>query len=198
MGEGRDLAEVAVTPEDRWGAPLPIGRLELFLGFFKIGALGFGGVAPGARRVIVEERRWLSDAEYASVLAVGQALPGANTVNAAVMIGDRAQGPLGSVIALCGLFLAPLALLLVAAVLYRRYGEVAQVRGALNAAGSAAAGLVAGTAIKMLMGLNLGRQALVFALVTFVAVGLFRMPLLAALFVLGGISVAAAWRRIKG
>lgn len=32
--------------EDRWGAPLAISARDLFLGFFKIGALGFGGVAP--------------------------------------------------------------------------------------------------------------------------------------------------------
>lgn len=187
----------AASTEDRWGAPLAISAKDLFLGFLKIGALGFGGVAPGARRVIVEERRWLSDAEYAQVLAIGQALPGANTVNAAIIIGDRARGPLGAATALLGLMGGPLALLIGAAMLYGRYGDLPMVRGALSAAGSAAAGLVAGTAIKMLTGLKLGRSALAFAFLTFIAVGLFRAPLLAALFVLGAISVAVVWRGMR-
>jgi hypothetical protein len=71
------------------------------------------------------------------------------------------------------------------------------VRGALSAAGSAAAGLVAGTAIKMLTGLKLGRAALAFALVTFIAVGVFRAPLLAALFALGAVSIAVVWRGMR-
>lgn len=187
------------TPRDAaWSAPLAISRLDLFLGFLKIGLLGFGGVAPGARRVIVEERKWLSDAEYASVLALGQALPGANTVNASVMIGDRAQGVAGAVIAPFSLFLAPLIMLIGVALLYGRYGDLVPVRGALGAAGCAAAGLVAGTAIKLLMGLKQGQVALAFSLLTFVAVGVFRLPLLAALFVIGPFSIYFAWRRLRG
>ena len=43
---------------DRGQAPLrPVGKTELFLGFLKIGLLGFGGVGPWSRHVIVEERR---------------------------------------------------------------------------------------------------------------------------------------------
>jgi len=33
---------------------------ELFAGFFAIGVQGFGGVLFWARRVLVEERRWLT------------------------------------------------------------------------------------------------------------------------------------------
>ncbi|MFI8065811.1 chromate transporter, partial [Acinetobacter baumannii] len=33
---------------------------ELFLGFLTLGLIGFGGVLPLARKVIVEQRHWLS------------------------------------------------------------------------------------------------------------------------------------------
>ncbi len=78
-----------------------ISKAELFLGFLTIGLLGFGGVAPWVRHVIVEERRWLSDKEFAEVLGVGQILPGPNTVNAAVIIGDHFQGPRSAYCSAC-------------------------------------------------------------------------------------------------
>jgi chromate transporter len=49
-----------------------ISKAELFFGFLKIGLLGFGGVAPWARHIIVEERRWLSDREFAEILCIFQ------------------------------------------------------------------------------------------------------------------------------
>ncbi len=62
--------------------------------------------------MIVEERRWLTDADYAAMLGMGQVLPGPNTVNAAVMIGDRFQGPVGACLGLLGMMAMPLAILI--------------------------------------------------------------------------------------
>ena len=78
-------------------------RIDLFLGFFKLGALAFGGTGPMMRSVIVEDRRWLDDAEFAALLGLCQALPGANTCNLAVMLGERHFGASGAFIALFGL-----------------------------------------------------------------------------------------------
>jgi chromate transporter len=57
----------------------PVTLKELFFGFLKIGLLGFGGVAPWARRIVVEKLGWLTEheQEYISILGVGQVLPGA-------------------------------------------------------------------------------------------------------------------------
>ncbi len=80
--------------------PTRIFRLDLFTGYLKIGLLGFGGVAPWSRNIIVEEQGWLPAEDYAAILGFGQRLPGANTVNAAVINGDRFQGVTGGLIAL--------------------------------------------------------------------------------------------------
>src|ERR1700742_1414752 len=79
-----------------------VSKQELFLGFLKIGLLGFGGIAPWARHVIVEEKRWVTDKEFAAILGIGQILPGPNTMNAAVMLGDRFQGIPGVLLCLAG------------------------------------------------------------------------------------------------
>ena len=55
--------------------PFPPGRNvptpgELFLGFAKIAVCGFGGVLAWSRRVIVQERGWMSPEEFNEQLAL--------------------------------------------------------------------------------------------------------------------------------
>ena len=70
----------------------PIARAMLFAAFLKIGLLGFGGVMPWARRVLVEERAWLSDREFAELIGMCQVLPGPNVVNLSVILGSLWTG----------------------------------------------------------------------------------------------------------
>lgn len=173
-----------------------VSRTQLFLGFLKIGMLGFGGVAPWARHVIVIERRWLTDKEYAALLGIGQVLPGPNTMNAAIMIGDRFRGAIGALVAVLGMMAMPLVILVTLASLYASFGQMPDVQAAIAAAASAAAGLVIGTAIKMAVKLKPTRLALLFGSVAFVAIGLLRLPLLPTVIVLMALSIlGAAWER---
>src|SRR3954454_22416398 len=59
-------------------------RLDLFLTFVRIGLCGFGGVGPWARRIIVEDKRWVDEREYAELLGLCQILPGPNVGNVSV------------------------------------------------------------------------------------------------------------------
>jgi len=152
-------------------------RLDLFLGFLKLGAIGFGGVGPLTRRIVVEERRWLDEAEFAALLGLCQALPGANTCNFALMLGDRFCGPSGGLIALAGLLAAPLALLLLIFGLFEAFARHADVRAALAGATAAAAGLALGAAIKMMRNLPRNRLLWGLAIAAFVSVALLRLPL---------------------
>jgi chromate transporter len=173
--------------------PHHISRLQLFLGFLKIGLLGFGGVAPVARHILVEDRKWLSEKEYASVLGLGQILPGANVVNASVMIGERFHGGVGSMIALAGLMAMPLVILIGLSTLYERFADMPSVQAAIAGTAAAAAGLVIGTAIKMARRLKPRPIALFIGLSAFLAVGLFRAPLIASVLILAPLSIAATY-----
>jgi len=152
-------------------------RFGLFLGFLKLGAIGFGGVGPLTRRIVVEERRWLDEAGFAALLGLCQALPGANTCNFAILLGDRFFGPSGAFAALAGLLVAPLAFLLVVASFFAAFAHNPDLRAALAGAAAAAAGLALGTALKMLK--NLPGAPLVWGLsaAVFAAVALARLPL---------------------
>lgn len=170
-------------------------RYALFLGFLKIGLLGFGGVAAWAYRVIVLERRWLSDAEYAALLGTSQVLPGANTLNAAVMIGDRFRGPSGAVVAVLGLMTMPLAIVVAIGTVFEQIRAVPDVRAAIDGVAMAAAGVVVGMALRMARRLRLDWAAVLFGGAIFVAVGIFQVSLVRAVLVLGSLSIAAAYFR---
>ncbi|MGH8852058.1 MAG: chromate transporter, partial [Casimicrobiaceae bacterium] len=72
-------------PGDARPAP---SRRGLFLGFLIVGVQGFGGVMPFARRMLVEQRRWLGEREFIEVLSLAQFLPGPNIVNVSIIVGS--------------------------------------------------------------------------------------------------------------
>ena len=74
----------------------PSSLRELFLGFLSIGARSFGGVMPWAHRVLVEERRWISQEDFTAVVGLCQFLPGPNVGNASIVLGRRWFGIRGS------------------------------------------------------------------------------------------------------
>ena len=123
---------------------------NLFLTYTKIGILGFGGVAAVARHVIVEERKWLDEKEYATYLGVGQVLPGANTINVAVMIGERYQGKLGSLVCVVGIMFLPAVIAVALGIAYDQLSTIPRVQTALIGASAAATGVFLGTGLKML------------------------------------------------
>src|SRR5579883_667798 len=84
-----------------------VGLGELFLGFLSVSLSGFGGVLPWAHRTLVEERRWMREAEFLDMLSLCQFLPGPNIVNVSIYVGSRYHGPLGAAVAFSGLMLAP-------------------------------------------------------------------------------------------
>jgi chromate transporter len=176
--------------------PAPTAQ-ALFLGFLGVGLAGFGGVLPFARRMLVEQRGWLSEADFNETLALCQSLPGPNIVNMTVVVGRRFAGPGGAVAALLGLTLAPVAIVIVLGVLYERFGAVGRIPGAIAGLGAAAAGLVAATAAKMARPLLTRRPVSggAIALMAFTAVGVLRLPLALVMAVMAPLSVALAWMR---
>ena len=166
----------------------------LFVGFLKVGLTGFGGVLPFARRMLVEQRRWLTGPEFNEVLSLAQFLPGPNIVNVSVIVGRRFHGKLGALAATAGLMLMPLVIVLALATIHAQFAHVDAVRGACNAVSAAAAGLMLSMGLKMGRAIERTPWQIGIAAVVFVAIGLLRFPLLWTLAVLVPISVAIAGR----
>src|SRR5271168_5573404 len=80
----------------------------LFIAFATISLSGFGGVLAWSRRMMVEERKWLTPEQFNETYAVCAFLPGGNILNFAVIFGSRFRGPLGGLAASVGLMGPPL------------------------------------------------------------------------------------------
>ena len=187
-----ESAEIAAPP------PGPASAWALFRTFARISLYGFGGVLAWTYRILVQEKRWLSDVEFNELLALAQFLPGPNIINFSVVFGSRLYGRAGAVAALGGLLGVPLVAVILMGAIYARFGELAALRGALAGISAAAAGMIIAVVAKLSKPLfvrPLGPGPLV-AIVCFVAIGVLRWPLVWVLVVLAPLSFALAyWRR---
>jgi chromate transporter len=171
-------------PESR---PNP-SAAELFAGFFYVGVFGFGGVLPWARRMIVEQRKWLTPGEFADMLGLCQFLPGGNIMNLTIALGARFRGPLGAVASIVGLMAAPVAIVIALGAIYDQYAGVPAVKRAFVALTAAAAGYLVSSALKIAAPLWGRPVAIGVAICTFVAVAVLRLPMLAVLPVMAVLS----------
>jgi chromate transporter len=170
---------------------------ELFLRFTQVSLSGFGGVMPFARRMLVEERRWLSAEEFTDVLSLCQLLPGPNIVNVAVCVGARYHGVRGAVSAFAGLMTAPFFIMLALGALYTEYRDLPAVSAVFRAISAAAAGLVVAMGLKMAASRRLRTAMASFAVLTFIGIGLMRLPLVLFLLSVAPLSVMATLWRAK-
>src|SRR5438045_5841777 len=172
----------------------PQNLRELFTGFLAIGARSFGGVMPWAHRTMVEERRWLTQADFAETIGLCQFLPGPNIGNASIVLGKRWFGVRGSAVAFLGLMALPFVWVLALGILYLEWASNPVVRALVTGVGATGAGSVIGS------GRTLGRAivnrpaALVLVAACFLTVGVGRFSMLIVLPVSAAIGIFFARR----
>lgn len=181
-----DTLDIPVT------APPPTSK-DLFLAFLGLGLIGFGGVLPLAHHMVVEKRRWLSEAEFTDMLGLCQFLPGGNIINLAVAIGMRFRGASGAIAALVGLIAAPSAIVVCLGIMYARF-DSPELRHMFAGLAAAAAGLLVATALKIAMPIRKKPLAIFIACLFFLAVAILRLPLLPTMLILIPFSIAVTWR----
>jgi chromate transporter len=190
-----------MSPPPNENLKRPASPRELFIAFTWLALQGFGGVLAVAQRVLVEQHRWLTREQFIEILALAQVLPGPNVCNVALMIGDRFFGWRGAAAALAGMMALPLALVLVVTAVYAKFASQPAVAGALYGMSAVAAGMIAGTALKLAAALRTnplgGPACLALCAAGFVAVALLRWPLIWVLLGLGSMACALAWRRLR-
>jgi len=154
---------------------------ELFTGFLWIGARSFGGVLPWAYRTMVEERRWMTHADFTETIGLCQFLPGPNIGNASVVLGKRWFGLAGSIVAFLGLMALPFVWVLALFILYSDFSSNAVLSSVVTGVGAAGAGLFIGTAAKL--GRTLAKKPAALGLIAacFLCVAVARFSLLAVI-----------------
>jgi chromate transporter len=170
---------------------------ELFTGFLWLGMIGFGGVLPLARRMLVENRRWLSPSEFTELLGLCQFLPGGNIINLSVAVGLQFRGVRGAFAALLGLIAMPTVVVVMLGMVYDRFQDDPHVRHMFAGLAAAAAGLLCSMAIKVAWPLRGNLVGIIIAALCIVAIAVLRLPLLPTMVVLAAISITAAWRQAR-
>ena len=171
----------------------PRRREALFYGL-RLGCISFGGPAGQIailHREVVDERRWLSDLEFARALNLCMLLPGPEALQLVIYLGWRWHGIPGAIVG--GLtFLVPASLLLTGlSVVYVLYGALAPVAATVAGLQCVVVALVLQAVVR------LGRRALagwpqrLIALVAFVLLVFARAPF-PAVIAIGALAGALA------
>jgi chromate transporter len=183
------------TPIPPQPSPIAPNPLELFIAFSLISVYGFGGVLYWSRRMMVDERKWMTAEEFNEAYVLCNFLPGPNIVNFSVVFGRQVGGTVGALVALLGLLGPPFLLVTLLSLLYAYYGEVAALQRVLAGVAAAAAGLTISTGLKMAGPLLRERPGLGHgvAMAAFLTVGILRWPIYWALGVLIPCGIALAW-----
>jgi len=167
---------------------------DLFIGFLKVSLCGFGGGLAWARRVVVEQRQWMGEQEFAETLTLCQLMPGPNIVGITVCVGAKLRGAIGAVCAVAGFILLPWTVGLAVGGVVLQYAEIAVLRNILGGLSASAAGLLIGTGLRLLTPHRSRHTALLFAGLAFAAMAFTRLPLTIVLLSLAPISIAVAGR----
>ena len=171
-------------------APDQPGFGAIFTVFLMAGGVSFGGgVLAYLRDYIVNGRRWLDNDDFLDALEVSETLPGLNSVNMAVIIGDRLRGIAGAAVAVFGLMLPGTVAMMTLGALWVRQSQNPNVNAFLVGVAAAAVGLL------LTVTLQLGHKQFVRPLdlmliaATFVAVSVFKISLLWVLLTIGTVAV---------
>jgi chromate transporter len=175
------------------GQPLPRVTLPaLFAAFLTVSMYGFGGPIVWARRIIVDQRGWLGDLEFADILSFCQFLPGPNVVSLSVCLGAKFRGPAGALSALAGFILVPWTVGFTLGAVFLSYAQKAHLKGILRGVAAAAAGLIVATGLRLLLPYWRRPVALAFAGLAFVGLAAVKLPLLMVVLGLVPLSIACA------
>jgi len=152
---------------------------ELTRTFARIGCLSFGGPAAQIalmHRVVLDEKRWVSEPDYLRALSFCMLLPGPEAMQLATWIGWRLHGVTGGLIA-GGLFVLPGALVVLAlSLIYAGFGEVPVVAALFTGVQAAVIAIVIEALIRVSRRALKSREPYVIACAAFLGLYALNLP----------------------
>nr|WP_156922698.1 chromate transporter [Borrelia anserina] len=97
--------------------------INLFITFFQIGILNFGGgngIATIINKEIVANKEWITKEEFINIITISRITPGPIAINVATYVGTKVAGITGAIIATIALITAPILIItLIISVLHK-------------------------------------------------------------------------------
>lgn len=119
---------------------------QLYLTFFKIGILSFGGgygALPLIQQEVIESRNWMSGKEFIDVLTMSEMTPGSLSINSATFVGNHLAGVPGGLVATLGVVTPSVVIVLLLAILYYKFRTLRMVQGVIQGLRPAVVALIA-------------------------------------------------------
>src|SRR5690348_1281406 len=131
---------------------VPCTMRELLAYFLRLGTFGFGGpiaLAGYMQRDLVEERGWVSQADYLEELAFSQLSPGPLAAQLAMYIGWLRAGVIGATLVGAAFVLSSFLMAIAVAALYVHFGSLSWIQGMFYGIGAAVIAIIVRSAIKL-------------------------------------------------
>ena len=158
--------------------PDKISLHQIFWQFLVVGAISFGGgIVAYLKELLVKRHRWVDSDEFIVMLSISQTMPGLNSVNIAILMGDRLRGAVGAWVAAAGLLLPGALMVLVIGLLYGANADHPLANHVLGGVAAAAAAMLATVTWSLGERSFKKRQSLLLLILTFVLMSLVKCPL---------------------
>jgi len=165
---------------------------QLTLYFLRLGSLGFGGpvaLVGFMHRDLVEERGWISEADYKEGLALAQIAPGPLAAQLAIYLGYVHHRILGATVAGLAFVLPSFAMVVALGMAYVSYGGLPWMQAVFYGVGAAVLGIMAIGAHK-LSTKSIGKDKLLWVIFgVLAAVTIITQSEIAWLFIAAGLLV---------
>ncbi len=125
---------------------------DLYVAFFKIGILTFGGgyaMLPMIEREVVDKHKWATLDEVMDYFAISQCTPGVIAVNTATFIGYKNMGIIGGFVATFGVITPSIIIISLVATVLNQFYEYKYVRAAFQGIGVAVCAILVQAVLKI-------------------------------------------------
>lgn len=184
------MTEETTVPAAAKHAKRHVPLLELLGVFLRLGILAIGGgVQAYMYRELVDIKRWIDEKAYLTGLAIAQVLPGANPVNLALYFGLKLGGGLGATVAVLGMVVPAFCIILAMGFTYRQFAQHPATHYILLGAASVGVAATLAQGIKISRRMDRDWVTIGVGVVTFVAVGLLRLPMVPVVVVVVPLSI---------
>jgi chromate transporter len=165
--------------------------------WFKVGCLGFGGPAGQIallHRLVVDERKWVGEAQFLHALNFCMLLPGPEAQQLATYLGWLLHGVRGGLVAGILFVLPGFCVILVLSAAYAAFGQLPWLMGVFFGLKCAVIALVTEALWRVAKRALKQPMHVVAAVLAFLALFVFRIPFPIVILVAAIIGLAVAWR----
>lgn len=153
--------------------------LKLFWSFFKIGLFGFGGGYGMISMIqfdVVDKNGWMTNSEFADILALSQMTPGPISINCATYIGYNQGGIIGAIFTTFALCLPTILLMAIVITWLFKNKENHYVKALLSSLNPIVVGLIFSAGVLMMNKENfIGIESIIVCAIVFVATFFFKV-----------------------